>query len=154
MAIPQQALDLQTQVQKIVLAGMKVMYDPQTFQVLLDGIASNVPLPQKLALEVAGVLKIVDGKSPNGLPPAAVAPAAVLLLYDLAQFMQESKSGNPSPDDLQQALPLLRQALAQAIGQKGKAAQGANADQPAQQPSAPQQQAPTGLIGRQMTQGV
>lgn len=138
MAIPQQAIDLQTKVQKIVMAGMKVMYDPQTFQMLLDGITAEMPMPQKLAMEVAGVLKIVDGKSANGLPPETVAPSAMLLMYELAEFMKQSGAGNPTKEDIMGAMPILQKVLVDTFSKSGKA--NTQSAQPAQ---------PQGLIAQQ-----
>lgn len=138
MAIPQQALSLQDKVQKIVMAGMKVMYDPSTSQMLLDGVTAQTPTPQKLAMEVAGVMTIVHRKSANGLPPETVAPAAMMLLFELAQFMKQAGAGDPSKEDIAAAMPLLRQALSSVFKDAPQAAQAA-------QP----QPAPQGIISQQ-----
>lgn len=140
MAIPQQALSMQEKTQRIVMAGMKVMYSPETSKMLTEGMTSDAPMPQKLAMEVAGVMKIVHDKTANGLPPETVAPAAMMLLFELAQFMQQSGAGSPTKDDISAAVPILQNALKSILQGQQK--------QPAPQQEQPPAQAP-GLIAQQ-----
>lgn len=148
--IPQQALSLHAKIEKIVMAGMTIMYAPQTRNMLMSGITSQAPMPQKLAMEVAGLMKIIDGKSPSGLPPETVAPASALLMYELADFIKQSGAGSPTPEDIAAALQQLRQIMVKVFSTDSKAVSGGQPPQaPAAQPMAPPA-SPPGIIGQQM----
>lgn len=121
MAIPQQKLNVQEKIHRIVLTGMKFMYGEKTFPMLVEGIKKNTSMPQKLALEVAGIMKLIDQASEKGLPPETVGPASTLLLFELAQFMSQSGVGNPTDQDVKEAIQILRQVVAKELSTNGKA---------------------------------
>ena len=153
--IPQNAMANNKAVQKVVLSGMKLLYSPSTAKLLDDGLKADVPMPQKLAIEIAGIMKLVDERTPKGIPPEAIAPGAVMLLFDLAHFMRQSGAGNPTDEDIQAAIKILQKFLLEIFTKMGKGVQGRGAaqsqqSQPAQQPAQqPQQQPPRGLLAQQ-----
>lgn len=69
-------------VDRVVAAGMKLMYSPQMKQEVQQAIQSDKPVPQKLAESVTGLLLVLDQQAsgggqaptPPGAPPAAAAP--------------------------------------------------------------------------------
>ena len=132
----QAALTTEDKIHRVVMAGMKLMYDPKTFPMLLAGIKNNTPMPQKLAMEVAGIMHLLDQKSGAGLTPDVVAPAAVLLVFELAGFIKQSGAGNPTKDDIQAALPILQKVVGEVFAKMGKAVTGG------QPPAAPLQSTP------------
>ena len=142
----QAALANEEKVHRVVLAGMKLMYSPETFKMLLSGITKQAPIPQKLAMEVAGVMHLIDQKSQSGLTPDVVAPASVLLLFELAEFMRQSGAGNPTKGDIQAAIQLLQKVVSSVFSKSGKAVTGGSPQQ--QAPMAPPA-APAGLISAQ-----
>lgn len=150
--IPQNAMANNKAVQKVVLSGMKLLYSPSTAKLLDDGLKADVPMPQKLAIEIAGIMKLVDERTPKGIPPEAIAPGAVMLLFDLAQFMRQSGAGNPTDEDIQAAIKILQKFLLEIFTKMGKGVQGAAQTKQPQQPQPaqqPQQQPPRGLLAQQ-----
>jgi len=150
--IPQNAMANNKAVQKVVLSGMKLLYSPSTAKLLDDGLKADVPMPQKLAIEIAGIMKLVDERTPKGIPPEAIAPGAVMLLFDLAHFMRQSGAGNPTDDDIQAAIKILQRMLLEIFTKMGKGATGQQQPQQPQQPQPaqqPQQQPPRGLLAQQ-----
>lgn len=150
--IPQNAMANNKAVQKVVLSGMKLLYSPSTAKLLDDGLKADVPMPQKLAIEIAGIMKLVDERTPKGIPPEAIAPGAVMLLFDLAHFMRQSGAGNPTDEDIQAAIKILQKFLLEIFTKMGKGVQGAAQPQQPQQPQPaqqPQQQPPRGLLAQQ-----
>lgn len=152
--IPQNAMANNKAVQKVVLSGMKLLYSPSTAKLLDDGLKADVPMPQKLAIEIAGIMKLVDERTPKGIPPEAIAPGAVMLLFDLAHFMRQSGAGNPTDEDIQAAIKILQKFLLEIFTKMGKGVQGRGAAQPqqpqqTQQPQQPQQQPSNGLLAQQ-----
>lgn len=136
-------------VQKVVLSGMKLLYSPSTAKLLDDGLKADVPMPQKLAIEIAGIMKLVDERTPKGIPPEAIAPGAVMLLFDLAQFMRQSGAGNPTDEDIQAAIKILQKFLLEIFTKMGKGATGQQQPQQPQPAQQPQQQPPRGLLAQQ-----
>lgn len=155
--IPQNAMANNKAVQKVVLSGMKLLYSPSTAKLLDDGLKADVPMPQKLAIEIAGIMKLVDERTPKGIPPEAIAPGAVMLLFDLAHFMRQSGAGNPTDEDIQAAIKILQKFLLEIFTKMGKGVQGRGAaqsqqsqqPQQTQQPQQPQQQPSNGLLAQQ-----
>lgn len=150
--IPQNAMANNKAVQKVVLSGMKLLYSPSTAKLLDDGLKADVPMPQKLAIEIAGIMKLVDERTPKGIPPEAIAPGAVMLLFDLAHFMRQSGAGNPTDEDIQAAIKILHKFLLVIFTKMGKGATGQQQQQQTQQPQPAQQaqqQPPHGLLAQQ-----
>lgn len=150
--IPQSAMANNKAVQRVVLSGMKLLYSPSTAKLLDDGLKADVPMPQKLAIEIAGIMKLVDERTPKGIPPEAIAPGAVMLLFDLAQFMRQSGAGNPTDEDIQAAIKILQKFLLEIFTKMGKGATGqqqSQPTQPTQQAQQAQQQPPRGLLAQQ-----
>lgn len=131
-------MDKQTagQLQGVVMAASKILYAPQTREMLKQALKADIPMPMKLASQVVGVMKMTEMRSPNKkLPPKVLAPASIAMLMDLAQFMHRLGL-KVSEDDIKQAMPLLKQFLVKVFGKQPQ--QAAPAQQPAQ---------PTGMIG-------
>lgn len=123
---------------KVVLAGMKLMYDPKTFKLFANGIQrQDVPLPELLAQETAGLIKMLMDKSQNKIPPHIIMPAATMLLMEIAKFMKDAGIASPGKEDIQKGTMLMmelikgvfpvgeQQAPAPAQPQGGLIAQGA-----------------------------
>lgn len=118
--------------QRIVLAGMKLMFSEKTFPMLKAGLTkADVPLPQRLAMETAGLFKMLMEKSSNKIPIQLIAPAGAMLLMEMAKFAADGGIAKPTQKDIAEASGLLLKMLHKmyASGQQ-------------QAPAAPQQQAP------------
>lgn len=102
-AIPPEQQDA---VQRIVAAGMKMMYGPNMRDQLRKAINSPDPTPKVLAENVAGLMLMMDKASKGGLPAQAILPAAVELLGDAADAMVQA--GRPvSQEDYKSAIQML-----------------------------------------------
>ena len=112
-AIPPEQKDA---VDRIVAAGMKLMYSPGMRDELRKAVASKEPTPKVLAENILGLMLTMDkqaGKS--GLPPAALMPAAVELLGEGADLMV--KAGRPvSQDDYTTAIQTLFVMMSKKMG--------------------------------------
>lgn len=75
-------------VERIVAAGVKLMYSPEMRQELQEAVASQTPVDQKLADNTVGLLLTLDQKAPQGLPVAALFPAGMGLLGEAAEVLQ------------------------------------------------------------------
>ena len=112
-AIPPEQKDA---VDRIVAAGMKIMYSPAMRDDLKTALASKDPTPKVLAENVLGLMLTMDQKAgKSGLPPPALLPAAVELLGDAADLMV--KGGRPvGQDDYTTAIQMLFVMMSKKMG--------------------------------------
>ncbi len=128
--------------QKIVLAGMKIMYDEKTFRILKNSMMDRTkPLQVRLAMDSAGLMKMLDEKSGGKIPRQLIAPAGAMLLMEMGKFMAEVGVEKPTPDQIREATGMLMQFLKQLF-----ASAPAGAQPPTGQPAVQPQAAPGGLI--------
>lgn len=132
------------QLQRVVLAGEKIMYDKSTFHIFQAGLSKPGPLPEKLAKEAAGLVKILNERAKPAIPKNLIIPSAVMLLTEMADFMVKAKLATPTKEDIVAAIKMLVEIVMKLYGVQQPAAQGVP-----QQPAAPQPAAPAqpGMIG-------
>jgi len=80
-------------VARVFAAGLKIMYSPAMREELKAEIARDVPVPQKLAEAVTGLLLTLDKQSQGGIPVGALFPAGLELLSESAQVL--TAAGQP-----------------------------------------------------------
>ena len=140
MQMPTQAISQdQVALEKTVLAGMKVMYDPKVFPHFMAGFKANAPLPTILAAQAAGLVKLIDDQVKGAIPKKIVVPAGVMLMIEMCDFLIKAKLIKPpSKEDLQDAMQKLTAILLKVYSAPAPSAQGA----PAPAPTAPPPAAP------------
>lgn len=94
--------------ERVVLAGMRLMYDKRTFGILQRGMnRQDRPVPQRLAAEAAGLMRMLDEKSGGKIPRNIIPSAAAMLLMEMGKFMTEAGIAQVSSDDVKQGTVLL-----------------------------------------------
>lgn len=128
---------------KVVLAGMKIMFDEETFKIFEKGLTNEkLPIPQRLATEAAGLMKMLYEKSGGKIPIQIIGPAGELLMLEMGKFMKESGLGSPTGDDMREAKVILIKILQSMYDKQPAAQQPQQPQQPASQPQAPAEQMP------------
>lgn len=74
-------------VQRIVAAGMKLMYAPEMREELQAEVGREGPPAQKMAQGVVGLMLTMDKQAQGGLPNGAIFPAALELLGEAAEVL-------------------------------------------------------------------
>lgn len=74
-------------VQRVVAAGLKTMYAPGMRQDLMNEINRDVPIPQKMAEGVVGLVLTLDKQTKGGIPMPAIFPAVLMLLAESAELL-------------------------------------------------------------------
>lgn len=120
--------------QRVVMAGLKALYSPQTRQVLMKGLAREGDIAEVVAGEVAGLVKSLDQKSGMKIPKQIIIPAAVALMLDVFKFIEDSGKAKVTEDVVSRGMKLLSQLLIAEY--KAMGLQGAQTGQqpPAQSP--------------------
>jgi hypothetical protein len=154
------APDMKKAFNKIVVAGMKLMYAPQTEKMLRKQMDSGPP-PIAAGQGAAKVVGLMLAKSKGTAPFKAMIPAGVMLTMEALDFLEKAGKAELTPELVAEAVQEFGSAVLQVIGvtpdkleqmmsrvpdaQK----QQAQEQQPPQEP-APQQPQPAGpqpLIG-------
>lgn len=144
MNAPKQAVN------QIVMAGMRLMYDPKTLHIFKAGITREGPLDDVLAMQAAGLIKMIDDRAKGKLPRGSIAEAATLLLIEMAKFMTQAGLADPKEDDIRSAIEKLMKIILRLYpsGQQSGAPTPPSPQpgaMPPQQP--PQQGAPADIMG-------
>lgn len=100
---------------RVVLAGMKLMYDEKTFDTFKAGMMKQAPMPDKLATEAAGLIKMLQDKANGSIPRQVLIPAASMLMLEIAKFMKDAKIAAPTPEDIKAAYAKLVPLMAKAF---------------------------------------
>lgn len=77
-------------VDRIVAAGMKIMYSPQMKDEREQAVSGPDPIPKKLCDNVVGLTLTLDQQTKGGIPVEALFPAAMLLLTEAAQLLTQA----------------------------------------------------------------
>jgi hypothetical protein len=157
--------NLRVPVQKIVMAGIKIMYAPQTHFLMIHTIKTNADPAEAAGMGVTQLITILYKESKGTMPIDAIPLAAVLLVCDALDFMEKSGVCKVTPDILSRATQTVIAYLMQKVGmtpqkmvQMMKNGQGGQQSPPGTQPAAPGTVAPppgggNGLIGAAQAAG-
>ena len=130
------------QLDRIVAAGLRVMFDPKTHKLMLQSMQAQGPVEQKLADGVVRLMGMLWSESKASLPPELLIPAAMVLLAHAADFL--NKTGQPvTPEQFGKANELAIDMILKQVGLSSdkiaaKAGGAKTAAPPAAMPAQPQ----------------
>ena len=76
---------------RIVYAGLKVMFSQETHQLMLDEInRTDIPIEDRLGNGIASLMFILFDQSKNKMPQGAIIPAGSILLAKAAEFVDQT----------------------------------------------------------------
>lgn len=103
------------QLQRIVVAGMKIMFSQQSHGMFLKQLQGPGTIDMKLGQGVAGLMALLVKESKNSLPPTLLIPAGMVLLAHAADFLR--KAGQEVTDvDIGNAIKVMVNAVLHAVG--------------------------------------
>ena len=77
------------QLDKIVLAGKKVMFSKESHHLFMDQLDAPGTMAQKLGQGVAGLMGLLWQESRQSLPPQLLIPAGMVLVAVAAEFLRK-----------------------------------------------------------------
>jgi hypothetical protein len=89
---------------KVVLAGMKVMFDPSTHQQAMGMLQGEGPIDTRLAKAVAVLMGTLIKQSNNTMPPAVIIPAGIELIAAAGDFLKKGGQEPVTDDDIAGAM--------------------------------------------------
>lgn len=87
MEVPE---DMQEPLERIVMAGKKVMFSEETADMVQEALGGDAPIEQKLSEAIAGLMGLLWQQSNQTMPPQLIVPAAMILLAEAVSFLQEA----------------------------------------------------------------
>jgi len=108
---PQQS----SQLDRIVLAGKKVMFSKQSHQMMLRELEGPGTLAQKLGQGVAGLMALLWQESKQSLPPQLLIPGGMILVTVAADFLRQAGQ-SVTDQDIGQGIEAMVTALLHASG--------------------------------------
>lgn len=108
--------ELQEAYERVVVAGMKVMFDPKTHQMALEQLQGEGPISQRLGRAIAGMMILLFKESNNTMPPQVIIPAGTDLLVRAADFLKKSGIEQVTDEDIGEALNVMIETLLQGAG--------------------------------------
>jgi hypothetical protein len=85
MEVPE---DMQEPLERIVLAGKKVMFSEETADMVQEALAGDAPIEDKLSEAIAGLMGLLWQQSNQTMPPQLIVPASMILLSEAVDFLQ------------------------------------------------------------------
>lgn len=142
--VPPQMMDAYN---RIVAAGMKIMFSPQTGKKIFAG-ALQGDVPKRLSLITAAVISMINSESKGSMPKQPAIPAAATLLLNALDMAATAKAIKIDPQTVMTALNTLKTIIQQqlAIGSANdiKAQQGVSTQAATPQTQPVQQSQPQG----------
>lgn len=84
---------------RVVLAGMKMMFSEETHQMAMKTLQGQGPIDERLAQGVAALMGTLITESNNTMPPAVVIPAGIELIAAAGDFLKQGGSEEAVTDD-------------------------------------------------------
>jgi len=108
--------ELQEAYERVVIAGMKVMFSKESHKLMLDELQKEGPMGQKLGTGIAGLMLLLVKKSNGTLPPEVIIPAGINLLTRAADFIRKSKIEKITNGDIGEAMEVFISTILEKFG--------------------------------------
>ena len=99
--------ELQEAYDRVVIAGMKVMFSDESHKMMLQFMDEEGPADEKLGKGIAGLMLILFKESNETIPPQVIIPAAVQLLMRAADFAKKSGMDDITNEDVAGGIELM-----------------------------------------------
>ena len=85
--------ELQEAYERVVIAGMKVMFSKETHRIMLKEMQQPGPVAERLGRGIAGLMLLLVKESNNTMPPQVIIPAGLELMMQAVDFMRKTGMG-------------------------------------------------------------
>lgn len=109
--------ELQDAYDRVVLAGMKVMFSDETHESAMKFLMDDSrPTAQRLGEGITSLMGMLYKESNNTLPPQVIIPAAVELLVAAADYLKKSQAMPVTDKEIGDAMGVMLQTLLAKFG--------------------------------------
>lgn len=110
--------ELQEAYERVVLAGMKVLFSKESNQLIMKEIEQPGPVPKRLGEGVAGLMMLLFKESNQTIPPQVIIPAGTELLMQVVDFVKKAGLMEVSDQDIGAGMELMIAAVLKQFGVK------------------------------------
>ena len=103
---------------KMVLSGMRIMFDKASHQLLLDQINGPEPMVKKLSDGIITLMYMLWTQSNKTLPPQLMVPVTVVLTLKAFDFLQQSGDKEATKEVLGETMHLATTGILDRFGAK------------------------------------
>lgn len=108
--------ELQEAYERVVIAGMKVMFSKESHKLMLDELQKEGPIGQKLGMGIAGLMLLLVKESNGTIPPEVIIPAGINLLARAADFIRKSEIEKITNGDIGDAMEVFISTILEKFG--------------------------------------
>jgi hypothetical protein len=108
--------ELQNAYERVVLAGMKVMFDKSSHESALQQLQGPGPVAERLGKAIAGLMVLLFKQSNQTMPPQVIIPAGTDLLVRAADFLKKSGKEQVTDQDIGEGLSVMIETLLTKFG--------------------------------------
>jgi hypothetical protein len=101
---------------KVVLSGMRIMFDKQSHGMMIEALDKPGPMEKRISDGIIQLMYLMWKQSNHTIPPQTIVPAATVLTLRVFQFLQESKDPQATPAVLGEALHQVVQGILDRFG--------------------------------------
>lgn len=99
--------ELQEAYERVVIAGMKVMFSKDSHQLMLQQLQQGGSMGERLGKGVAGLMFLLFKQSNATIPPQVIIPAGVELLAQAADFLKQAGMGEVTNEDIGEGMQIM-----------------------------------------------
>ena len=108
--------ELQEAYERVVIAGMKVMFSKESHKVMLKELQREGPMDQRLGKGIAGLMLLLVKESNNTIPPEVIIPAGMKLMMEAVDFMRETGLGQPTNAEIGGGMQIMISTILEKFG--------------------------------------
>jgi hypothetical protein len=108
--------ELQRAYDRVVVAGMKIMFGKDSHKLMLKELQREGPLAQKLGQGIAGLVLLLYKESNGTMPPAVMIPAGVYLTMQAVDFMRQADLEKVTNQDIGDAMEIMVSTIMEKFG--------------------------------------
>lgn len=108
--------ELQEAYERVVIAGMKVMFSKESHKVMLEELQREGPMDQRLGKGIAGLMLLLFKESNGTMPPAVIIPAGMKLMMEAVDFMRETDLGQPTNAEIGGGMQIMISTILEKFG--------------------------------------
>jgi predicted peroxiredoxin len=110
--------NLQEAYDRVVLAGMKILFDKSTNQLVMKSLDREGSIGDRIGEGVAGLMSTLFTESNATIPPQVMIPAGIYLVSEAADFLRKAKVEKVTDSDVGDAMARYVEAMIRAFGGK------------------------------------
>ena len=108
--------ELQEAYERVVIAGMKVMFSKETHRIMLKELQKQGPVADRLGKGIAGLMLLLFKESNQTMPPQVIFPAGIELMMQAVDFMKQTGMQKVANQDIGMAIQIMIATIAEKFG--------------------------------------